>query len=68
MSDLMLTLILFKTFDLQYSRVGAGAGAASKLPPGAGGNTTKLEKIIEKFTTLVFKIRTEAGINSLFGL
>jgi hypothetical protein len=32
----LLTLVRFKNFALQYIRVGAGAGAASKLSPGAG--------------------------------
>jgi hypothetical protein len=38
MSYLMLTFMLFKNFDLLYSRVGAGAGAgaASNFSPGAG--------------------------------
>jgi hypothetical protein len=36
MSDLVLTFISFKNFYLPYSRVGAGAGAASKFMPGAG--------------------------------
>jgi hypothetical protein len=36
MSDLMVTFIPIKNFDLPYSRKGAGAGAASKFSPGAG--------------------------------
>jgi hypothetical protein len=32
----MLTFIPLKIFGLLYSRVGTGAGAASKVSPGAG--------------------------------
>jgi hypothetical protein len=35
-SACVLTLVRFKNFALLYSRVGAGAGAASKFSPGAG--------------------------------
>jgi hypothetical protein len=35
----MFTFISFKNFGLIYSRVGAGAGAASKFFPGAGAAT-----------------------------
>jgi hypothetical protein len=36
MSDLMLTFITFKFFDLLFSGVGARAGAALNFSPGAG--------------------------------
>jgi hypothetical protein len=36
MSDLMSPFTSFKIFDLLYSGVGAGAGAALKFLPGAG--------------------------------
>jgi hypothetical protein len=35
-STCVYTLVHFKNFALLYSRVGAGAGAASKFLPGAG--------------------------------
>jgi hypothetical protein len=36
MSDLMLTFMPFKIFDLLYSRVGAGAAGAAEAASGAG--------------------------------
>jgi hypothetical protein len=36
MKKIVSTLVRFKNFALLYSRVEAGAGAASKFIPGAG--------------------------------
>jgi hypothetical protein len=40
MLDFMLTFIPLKNFDLLYSRVGVGAGAASKFLPGSAAAAT----------------------------